>query len=142
MILAKAKVIERVDALYEVQDVLMGKVYRWCPENVLGECEECGENTILTASTRACGEYGADHRAIVEEVGLKAHPEVDEVDPSLAVHCALTTSRPGMLRGGKRRWLGACKEEDWCLMVVGASTRTYTEYQDRSTRRTDAGTGF
>jgi hypothetical protein len=29
---------------------------------------------------RACGECGADHRAIVEEVGLEACPEEDEVD--------------------------------------------------------------
>jgi hypothetical protein len=75
-----AKVIERLEAHYEVQDVEMGKVYRWWPENVLVECEECGENTTLTASMRACGECGADHRAIVEEVGLEACPEEDEVD--------------------------------------------------------------
>ena len=74
-----AKVIERVDAHYEVQDVPRGKVYRWCPENVLVECDECGENTTLTVSTRACGECGADHRAIVEEVGLEARPEEAEV---------------------------------------------------------------
>jgi hypothetical protein len=29
-----ATVIERVEAHYEVQDVEMGKVYRWCPANV------------------------------------------------------------------------------------------------------------
>ena len=75
-----AKVIERVYAHYEVQHVPMGKVYRWCPENVLVECEECGENTILTTSKRACGECGADHRAILEEVGLEARPEEDEVE--------------------------------------------------------------
>jgi hypothetical protein len=72
-------VIERVDAHYEVQDVPMGKVYRWCPEKVLVECEECGEKPTLTASTRTCGECGADHRAIVEEVGLEARPQEDEV---------------------------------------------------------------
>ena len=72
-----AKVIERVDAHYEIQDVPMGKVYRWCPESVVVECEECAENTTLTASKRACGKCGADHRAFVEEV-LEAYPE-DEV---------------------------------------------------------------
>ena len=32
------KVIERIEAHYEVQDVEMGKVYRWCPESVVVEC--------------------------------------------------------------------------------------------------------
>jgi hypothetical protein len=31
------KVIERVEAHYEVQDMEMGKVYRWRPANVLVE---------------------------------------------------------------------------------------------------------
>jgi hypothetical protein len=72
------KVIERVQAHYEIQDVEMGKVYRWCPESVVLECEECGENTTLTSSKRACEECGKDHRAIVEEVGLEASPEEEE----------------------------------------------------------------
>ncbi len=43
-----AKVIERVEAHYEVQDVEMGKVYRWHPESIVVECY-CGkEPTILT----------------------------------------------------------------------------------------------
>ena len=75
-----AKVIERVDAHYEVQDVPMGKVYRWCPANFLVECEECGGNTTLTASTRACGECGVDYRVIVEEGGLEARPQANEVE--------------------------------------------------------------
>jgi (Z)-2-((N-methylformamido)methylene)-5-hydroxybutyrolactone dehydrogenase len=43
-----AKVIERVEAHYEVQDVEMGTVYRWQPESIVVECY-CGkEPTILT----------------------------------------------------------------------------------------------
>src|SRR5215213_8575932 len=62
-----AKVIECVKAHYEVQDVQMGKVYRWCPESVVFKCE-CGEELVLTASSSTiCGECGADHKAIVEE---------------------------------------------------------------------------
>jgi hypothetical protein len=30
-----ARVIERVEAHYEVQEVEMGTVYRWCPESVV-----------------------------------------------------------------------------------------------------------
>jgi hypothetical protein len=72
-----AKVIERVEARYEVQDVEMGKVYRWRPESLVVECD-CGEEPSLTASKNACGECGADYRDILEE-GLDARPE-DKVD--------------------------------------------------------------
>jgi hypothetical protein len=73
-----AKVIERLEAHYEVQDVEMGKVYRWWPESVVVECK-CGKRPTLTAFKKACGECGADHRAIVEGV-LEARPEEEEVD--------------------------------------------------------------
>jgi hypothetical protein len=73
-----AKVIERVQAHYEVRDVGMGKVYRWRPESVVVECE-CGKNPILTASETTCGGWcETDHRAIVEEVVLEARPEDNE----------------------------------------------------------------
>jgi hypothetical protein len=38
-----AKVIERVQAHYEVEDVEMGKVYTWRPQSVVVQCEECVE---------------------------------------------------------------------------------------------------
>jgi hypothetical protein len=71
------KAVEYVEAHYEVQDVKMGKVYRWCPANVRIECT-CGEEPTLSALRTTCGECGADHKAIVEEV-LEARPE-DNVD--------------------------------------------------------------
>ena len=61
------KVIERVQAHYEVQDVEMGKVYRWCPANVLVECI-CGEEPTLSAFRSTCGECGADHAAFVGDL--------------------------------------------------------------------------
>ncbi len=67
-----AKVIERVQAHYEVQDVEMGKVYRWHPESVVVECY-CSKESTLTASKNACSECGADHRTIVEEVMEASH---------------------------------------------------------------------
>ena len=72
-----AKVIERVQAHYEVRDVEMGKVYRWRPESVVVECEECGENQTLSAFKHACEECGTDHRPLVQEV-LEAHVDEDE----------------------------------------------------------------
>jgi hypothetical protein len=71
------KVIERIEAHYEVQDVEMGKVYRWCPESVVVECE-CGKKLSLTASKNAYGDCGADHWAIVEEVLQTLHKDDEE----------------------------------------------------------------
>jgi hypothetical protein len=68
-----AKVIQCVKAHYEVQDLEMGKVYRWCPESVVLECT-CGEQLPLSAFRAICSECGADHAAIVEEM-LVARPE-------------------------------------------------------------------
>ncbi len=62
-----AKVIKRIPAHYEVQNVEMGKVYRWCPESVVIECD-CDETLTLTASRTTCGGCGANHTAIAEEV--------------------------------------------------------------------------
>ena len=70
-----AKVIECVKAHYEVQDLEMGKVYRWCPEGAVVECA-CGEESTLSAFRSTCPECGADHAPIVEEV-LAARPEED-----------------------------------------------------------------
>ena len=49
------KVLERVQAHYEVQDVEMGKVYRWHPESVVVECDKCRKKPTLTASKATCG---------------------------------------------------------------------------------------
>jgi hypothetical protein len=74
-----AKVIERVEAHYEIQHLEMGKVYRWHPESVVIECC-CGKELTLTASKNACVECGADHWAIVEEV-LESHPAEEVKHP-------------------------------------------------------------
>jgi Zn finger protein HypA/HybF involved in hydrogenase expression len=71
------RVIERLDAHYEVQDVEMGKVYKWRPKSVVVECEECGKKPTLTASKHTCEECGADHRPVVEQL-LEARPDGDE----------------------------------------------------------------
>jgi hypothetical protein len=62
-----AKIIECVQARYEVENVEFGKVYKWPPESVVLECG-CGEETSLTASENACPECGADYRDLLEEV--------------------------------------------------------------------------
>ncbi len=65
------QVIERTEGHYDVQEVEFGTVYRWCPECVVVECE-CGERSILTASTTTCGECGVDHEnALRKELDVR-----------------------------------------------------------------------
>ena len=58
------KVIERTEGGYEVQDAPFGKVYKWCPENVVVKCE-CGERLALTSLETTCGRCGVDHESTV-----------------------------------------------------------------------------
>jgi hypothetical protein len=62
-----AKVVERVETRYEIQNVEVGKVYSWCPESVLIECG-CDETLALNVYRSTCGKRGANHTAISEEL--------------------------------------------------------------------------
>jgi hypothetical protein len=44
-----AKLIEKVEAGYEVEEVEFGTVYRWCPESIVVR-GGCGERLSLTVS--------------------------------------------------------------------------------------------
>ena len=73
-----AKVIECALGRYEVQDVELGKVYKWCPERVVVECG-CGERLYLNASTTtSCKECTTDHAKTVR-AELADPRESDEV---------------------------------------------------------------
>ncbi len=67
------KIVERIPAHYESQEVEdLGRIYRWCPEQVMLECDACGTTTIhkrsdLLTSIVACGECGARSTASVRE---------------------------------------------------------------------------
>lgn len=63
------KIIERVEARYEVCEVPFGKVYEWHPAHVVLECD-CGERLILsaTSTTTACGRCGADLGGFVDHI--------------------------------------------------------------------------
>jgi hypothetical protein len=61
-----AKVIERVQARYEVQDVEFGKVYKWRPERIVVECQ-CRQKLSLSASATSCAACGTDHELAVKE---------------------------------------------------------------------------
>jgi hypothetical protein len=74
------RVIDRVGGRYDVEEAEFGRVYRWCPECVVIECD-CGERITLTGSVTIC-QCGTDHAAVVREgladlrrpEGEAAHP--------------------------------------------------------------------
>ena len=70
--------VERAEGRYEAQDVELGRVYRWRPEQVVVECD-CGERTIVTGSETAC-RCGADYAAVLRE-GHAASPEDEVLHP-------------------------------------------------------------
>ena len=66
-----AKVIEQVEAGYEVEEVEMGTLYRWCPESVVIECD-CGQSfTVKDATAASCPRCGAEHTGLARELGDK-----------------------------------------------------------------------
>ncbi len=71
MYLVSTKVVERVHARYDIQELQVGKVYKWRPESLLIECE-CGQRTTLTVSDTACEECGKEHIDLLEEA-LRDH---------------------------------------------------------------------
>jgi hypothetical protein len=75
-----AKVIERVRARYEVQDVQFGKVYKWRPEHIVVECQ-CGQRLSLTPSDASCAECGTDHVLAVKEASTDGHHSDQTIHP-------------------------------------------------------------
>lgn len=61
-----AKVIEQAEAHYDVQQLELGRVYKWRPGSVLVECE-CEKKVDLSASESTCEECGAGHARLVRE---------------------------------------------------------------------------
>jgi hypothetical protein len=47
------RIIERVAGRYDVREMVLGRVYRWCPERVVLECD-CGERPVLMGSMTTC----------------------------------------------------------------------------------------
>ena len=58
--------VDRTGGYYEVQEVEFGRIYRWCPECVVVECD-CDERLTLTSSITACRWCGVDHADTVRE---------------------------------------------------------------------------
>jgi hypothetical protein len=75
-----AKVIERVHAHYEVQEVEFGKVYKWRPERIVVQCS-CGQRLSLSASTTSCAECGSGHMLAVQEASANGHQSDQTLHP-------------------------------------------------------------
>jgi hypothetical protein len=63
------RIIERVEAHYESQEVPFGKTYEWHPAYVTLECD-CGEKLTLTSTTTitTCRRCGADQGPFVHDI--------------------------------------------------------------------------
>ena len=77
------QVIQRVAEHYDTQEIEFGRIYRWCPECVVVECD-CGERMtlrrldIIIASKLTCEECGAKvSPRIREEVVIELLDEDD-----------------------------------------------------------------
>ncbi len=72
------QVVERSAPHYDVQEVEFGRVYRWCPECVVVECD-CGERMVfkrseLIESVKVC-ECGASMATVREELDFQVLDE-------------------------------------------------------------------
>jgi hypothetical protein len=76
------RVVERIAEHYDVQEVEFGRVYRWCPERVVAECD-CGERVslkradLIGSKVTACDECGADLAAGIREESAPRLPNRD-----------------------------------------------------------------
>jgi hypothetical protein len=80
------RIIKHAKGYYETQDVDFGRVYRWQPESVTVECEECGKQSSYTRSTLigsviTC-ECGKENTATMrEELVFQVLDETDTLHP-------------------------------------------------------------
>jgi hypothetical protein len=60
------EVIEHLEGLYQVQEVPLGRVYRWRPECIIVECD-CKAKSTLTSYITTCSECDTDHAGAIQE---------------------------------------------------------------------------
>jgi hypothetical protein len=76
------RIVERIAGHYEAQVVEFGRVYTWCPECVVAECE-CGKRAtfrrsdVVECSVTAC-ECGLDHTARIREELVSDLPDEED----------------------------------------------------------------
>ena len=74
--------IEHVEAHYEVEEVETGTLYRWCPENVVIECDCRQSFTVEGAKDASCPRCGAEHTGGAWELGDKPLREEEAYRPA------------------------------------------------------------
>jgi hypothetical protein len=81
------KIIERIPAHYETQEVEdLGRVYRWCPEQVVLQCGGCGtrktfERSSLIASLVKCACGARCSARVREELIVEKLAEEKDIHP-------------------------------------------------------------
>jgi hypothetical protein len=93
------RITQRTKGHYETQDVEYGKVYKWHPESVEIECEECGNRSTHTRSSLISSlitcECGKDRTAGVrEELVFLVLDEDEELHPWRDWHPSKDTGIP------------------------------------------------
>ncbi len=81
------KIVERIPAHYETREVEdLGRVYRWCPEQVVVECDACGRrmafkrsNLIISIVSCECGERCTE--SIREELIVERLAQDERIHP-------------------------------------------------------------
>jgi hypothetical protein len=72
------KIIERVQAHYEVSEVPFGITYEWHQDSVSLECD-CGEKITLGATITTCPQCGADLGTFVHDIKEREGPLPDRL---------------------------------------------------------------
>jgi hypothetical protein len=72
------KIIERVQAHYEVSEVPFGITYEWHQDSVTLECD-CGEKITLGATITTCPQCGADLGTFVHDIKEREGPLPDRL---------------------------------------------------------------
>ena len=81
------RIVERIPEHYETQEVEdFGRVYRWCPEQVVLECGACGtrmtlKRSNLIASLVSCGCGARCSARVREELRAEKPAEDEQIHP-------------------------------------------------------------
>ncbi len=81
------KIVERIPAHYEVQEVEdFGRSYKWCPEQIVLECDACGtrmthDRSNLITSIVTCECEARSTADIREELLLEVLAEDEVIHP-------------------------------------------------------------
>jgi hypothetical protein len=93
------KIIERIPAHYEAQELEFGKSYKWCPEQIVLECGACGtrktfKRSHLMASLVTCECVAKCSARVREELIVEQLAEDERIHPWRYWHTPKDTGIP------------------------------------------------